>query len=497
MVSPQKCLSSDEVALYFFSCYSAYSTCLCPTHVAFYNDHHFHYGYHIYAAAVVAHFDPQWGREHFEQVLLLIRDIANPSRDDSFFPTFRQKDWYQGSSWASGLAVSPLNGRNQESSSEAIASYESIALYGMSMVNAWKGLNPDKSILAKEIQNYGELLSASELRSADRYWHVIEASKRRQYPVQYTPHVVGIMWNTMAQFQTWFGSAAYLAYGIQLLPLTSVSEERDTTEWVRELYEPFAESCNAHADDCRDQGWSVLVLAMLATVGHREEAIHKAMELPLDVFTSAGGNGHSLTNTLWYLATRPDVIDPLVIESDTKDDEKDKKKHAEVAAIEKHMKRQSDVDDINGQPSEKAAAPKPAAPKEPQHFDCGCPETCNAESLKRFAFGHTCRDRIVWLMTQKDHSEWDACHQVGVEFPGHCAACDPKKCSTQEEVHSKTCPPCSKQICRDSKLNLCPVDNAPFLCTDGKSIGGCSLSPWTFDNGMCTGCCELSRGCED
>ena len=83
---------------------------------------------------MVAHFDPQWGRDNFERVLLLIRDIANPSNDDTYFPLFRNKDWYQGNSWASGIAVSPLNGRNQESSSEAIAAYESVALYGMEMV---------------------------------------------------------------------------------------------------------------------------------------------------------------------------------------------------------------------------------------------------------------------------------------------------------------------------------------------------------------------------
>lgn len=113
-------------------------------HTAFYNDHHFHLGYHIYAAAAVAHFDPQWGRDHFEQVLLLVRDIANPSHDDAFFPTFRNKDWYQGSSWASGIAVSPLNGRNQESSSEAIAAYEGVALFGRQMVSndIWSNLNP-------------------------------------------------------------------------------------------------------------------------------------------------------------------------------------------------------------------------------------------------------------------------------------------------------------------------------------------------------------------
>lgn len=126
----------------------------------FYNDHHFHFGYHIYAAAgnailvvndlsyfifitsyfilsclhlrevmtlsifqschsylylslhclqqvehgasqtnvilvlsVAAKFDNNWGRKFHERVLLLVRDIANPSGDDPFFPAWRHKDW--------------------------------------------------------------------------------------------------------------------------------------------------------------------------------------------------------------------------------------------------------------------------------------------------------------------------------------------------------------------------------------------------------------------
>jgi endo-1,3(4)-beta-glucanase len=105
------------------------------TFTGYYNDHHFHYGYHIYAAAAVAHFDGDWGRTHFEEVLLLIRDVANPSSDDAFFPKFRHKDWYQGSSWASGVTQPTFaNGMNQESSSEAIAAYEAVALFGQEMV---------------------------------------------------------------------------------------------------------------------------------------------------------------------------------------------------------------------------------------------------------------------------------------------------------------------------------------------------------------------------
>ena len=55
---------------------------------------------------------------------MLVRDIANPSKEDPFFPQHRHKDWYMGHSWASGLAVPGgkpnFLGRNQESTSEAV-----------------------------------------------------------------------------------------------------------------------------------------------------------------------------------------------------------------------------------------------------------------------------------------------------------------------------------------------------------------------------------------
>ena len=39
-----------------------------------------------------------------------------------------------------------------------------------------------------------------------------------------------MLWSMMAQFQTWFGADAFLAYGIQLMPLTPISEQRDEGE---------------------------------------------------------------------------------------------------------------------------------------------------------------------------------------------------------------------------------------------------------------------------
>lgn len=59
----------------------------------YYNDHHYHFGYHIYAAAIVSKFDHAWARKFHQHVLLLVRDIANPSDYDPHFPVFRHKDW--------------------------------------------------------------------------------------------------------------------------------------------------------------------------------------------------------------------------------------------------------------------------------------------------------------------------------------------------------------------------------------------------------------------
>jgi endoglucanase Acf2 len=76
---------------------------------------------------VASAYDHAWGRKWHQHVLTLIRDIANPSDKDEFFPKWRHKDWYLGASWASGIVLfegKPYpNGRNQESSSEVRSVY--------------------------------------------------------------------------------------------------------------------------------------------------------------------------------------------------------------------------------------------------------------------------------------------------------------------------------------------------------------------------------------
>ena len=74
------------------------------------NDHHFHYGYLLYAAAVVAKNDPALADKFAPVADLLVADIAS-SDATADFPQYRNFDPYSGHAWASGS--SPVRGREQ------------------------------------------------------------------------------------------------------------------------------------------------------------------------------------------------------------------------------------------------------------------------------------------------------------------------------------------------------------------------------------------------
>jgi len=278
----------------------------------FYNDHHFHYGYHVYAAAALAHFDPAWAVDHYEDVALMVRDYANPSQEDTAFPVFRHKDWYRGHSWAGGI-TKPMfrNIMNQESVSEAVMAYEAVALFGKTMASVFQDVGDfEMASVAKMMHKIGLTLTATEIRSAQEYWQVRQNvnDSEKIYPEGYTAGVVGILWETSAEFTTWFGNAPYLIYGIQLLPLTAISEARDGLEWANEIYGPLSASCNGA---CVSEGWSVQVNAISATIGRVQEAIEGVLSIPSTAYEHAGGNGHSKSNTLWYISTRPTSNTPF------------------------------------------------------------------------------------------------------------------------------------------------------------------------------------------
>lgn len=184
---------------------------------AVFNDHHFHYGYFIYAAAAIAKSEPAWflasGNHYLNRTIDLIRDIANPNRSDPYFALHRYKDWYDGNSWANGM-VPYGGGKNQESSSEAVNAWYGVYLFGLAMNE-------------QNIMNTGRIMLAQEIRAAQKYYHITLPQSNPMYPAVYTSkfHTVTNLYQGTMDASTFFGDVNYYATGIQIIPVIPPTEQ--------------------------------------------------------------------------------------------------------------------------------------------------------------------------------------------------------------------------------------------------------------------------------
>ncbi len=176
------------------------------------NDHHFHYGYFVRAAAEICRIDAAWcGSGQYGPIVeLLIRDYA-AGRDDALFPYLRNFDPAYGFSWASGHANFAL-GNNNESTSEAANAYGAIVLYGMITGNT-------------AITERGMYLHASSTAAYWEYWNNIDRYKGLggdydNFTSTYTKPTTSIIWGNGHVFSTWFSGAYAHILGIQGLPLS-------------------------------------------------------------------------------------------------------------------------------------------------------------------------------------------------------------------------------------------------------------------------------------
>ena len=168
------------------------------------NDHHFHYGYFLHTAAIIAAFDLKWAEETQwgAMVKLIQDDIACPKRNDRLFPFLRAFDPYAGHSWASGHARFG-DGNNQESSSEAMLAWTSLILWGELTNN-------------RETRDLGIFLYTTEMTAIHEYWFDIHQSN---FPPTYKATKVPMIWGGKGANGTWFSGNAEVVHGINFLPL--------------------------------------------------------------------------------------------------------------------------------------------------------------------------------------------------------------------------------------------------------------------------------------
>lgn len=171
-----------------------------------FNDHHFHYGYFLQAAGVMALDDPSLVAALTPVMTLLAADIASPS-DTGTFPRRRVFDPYVSHSWASGTAPF-ADGNNQESVSEAINAWAGLSL--------WSQAAGDTALNAE-----AQWMQALEVSSANAYWTGFDRSGSVYQGFDHT--VAPLNWGGKRDYATWFSPEPAAALAILLIPMSPSS----------------------------------------------------------------------------------------------------------------------------------------------------------------------------------------------------------------------------------------------------------------------------------
>ncbi|KAL3237700.1 endo-1,3(4)-beta-glucanase RNJ42_00687 [Nakaseomyces bracarensis] len=205
---------------------------------SYYNDHHFHYSYHIIAAAILTKVDRdvgdgKWYGQNRTWVENLIRDYANPSENDPFFPMYRSFDWFNGHSWAKGLFESG-DGKDEESSSEDVNSCYALKLWGI--------VSGNRALVNRSDVQLGILNT-----SLNQYFLYDDRNKTE--PAQFIKNKVsGILFENKIDHTTYFGNNLEYIQMIHAIPITPVSSFIRHPSFVEQewhqLLQPIVNSVN-------------------------------------------------------------------------------------------------------------------------------------------------------------------------------------------------------------------------------------------------------------
>ena len=195
-----------------------------------FNDHHFHYGYFVYASALLCMLDDDFRQQYGPMARLVALDYANPYKSEpltsnlspfaSSFPYFRTFNPYLGHSFAGGMG-NEGNGNGQESSSEAMQGWGGVWMLGAAL--------GDEDLMEAGIYGY-----TLEARGTAEYWF-----DRERRNIDYTKYQHPYCCNLTMQgvgWWTWFSGDPVWMHSIQWLPISPIlqnyfSQDRDFARW--------------------------------------------------------------------------------------------------------------------------------------------------------------------------------------------------------------------------------------------------------------------------
>jgi len=289
-----------------------------------YNDHHFHYGYLLYACAIMGKIDPTFVTKYGSHVDAVYYDVAHDANFASsrargiFFPGARHKVWFDGHSFASGLF--PFgNGKSQESSSEAVNCYYGAYLW--SVVRHGAALDPESD--SSPQTDFARLLLAMEIRGAQMYWHMTppstvsgssssgtnhtmsDSTASVYNPVFSSNYMVGNVGMLDVVASTWFGTENLYVHLINEIPVTAVTEELFDRAYVKkEYYQVLAPLGEV---EMAWRGYLVCNHAIVDPMSAWTEA--------LKLFSPELDSAVSKSQVLYWVATRPEFNASLVTSS--------------------------------------------------------------------------------------------------------------------------------------------------------------------------------------
>ncbi|OEH93564.1 glycosyl hydrolase [Bacillus solimangrovi] len=257
------------------------------------NDHHFHYGYFIKAAAEIARVDKEWASndQWGQMVELLIKDIANMERNDEVFPFLRNFDMYAGHTWASGHAKF-FDGNNNESSSEAMNAWAGIILWGEATDN-------------KELRDLGIYLFTTEMNAINEYWFDVTGENHNP---DFTRETASMLWGGKTVGDAvWWTNNPEEVHGINWLPITGASLYlTQYPEYTKRNYEALVSENGGDSWDA----WEDLVW-MYRAIENPEDAIRQFNERK-NVFVPEGGNTKANTYHWIHNLNALGNVDPTI-----------------------------------------------------------------------------------------------------------------------------------------------------------------------------------------
>jgi hypothetical protein len=138
----------------------------------------------------------------------------------------------------------------------------------------------------------GDYLLSTEILATKTYWH-IKKSSNKIYDSPFSDNgVVGIIWETKADYATFFGLNVEFIYGIQMLPFNDISYQYLDKEWLtetRSIWAPAIDRGNI------EEGWKGFLLLADAIVNPNRNGLSQQIH-----GLKSYDNGNSRTNTLYF-----------------------------------------------------------------------------------------------------------------------------------------------------------------------------------------------------